>query len=236
MVGILVELIISWLLLWLFDKTNLFSLGIRPTKGRIYNFLLGFFVASFFCIFYYFTTASLADNNFTLNKEFTVKQFFKSSSWTLNSVLFEELIFRGAILYIAIKKFGIRRACIISAIAFGVYHWFSFEAFGNPIQMIVVFIMTGIWGLMFAFAFAKTESLYLPIGIHFGWNLINNVIFSKGPLGHQLLLSSNENKIEGILSLLFFLMQIMALPILTYLFLKPKIKSNKHSVQHTTNR
>jgi len=231
MIGILVELILSWLLLWLFDKSNLLSLGIRPTKERIYNFLLGFFVASFFCIFYYFTTASLADNNYTLNKEFTVTQFFKSSSWTLNSVLFEELIFRGAMLYIAIKKLGIRRACIISAIAFGIYHWFSYGAFGNPIQMLLVFIMTGIWGLMFAFAFAKTKSLYLPIGIHFGWNLINIVIFSNGPLGHQLLFSSNENKLEGLLSLLFFIMQIIALPILTYLFLKTKIKSNIKSVQ-----
>ncbi len=231
MIGILVELILSWLLLWLFDKSNLLSLGIRPTKERIYNFLLGFFVASFFCIFYYFTTASLADNNYTLNKEFTVTQFFKSSSWTLNSVLFEELIFRGAMLYIAIKKLGIRRACIISAIAFGIYHWFSYGAFGNPIQMLLVFIMTGIWGLMFAFAFAKTKSLYLPIGIHFGWNLINIVIFSNGPLGHQLLFSSNENKLEGLLSLLFFIMQIIALPILTYLFLKTKLKSNIKSVQ-----
>jgi len=199
MIGILVELILSWLLLWLFDKSNLLSLGIRPTKEKIYNFLLGFFVASFFCIFYYFTTASLADNNYTLNKEFTVTQFFKSSSWTLNSVLFEELIFRGAMLYIAIKKLGIRRACIISAIAFGIYHWFSYGAFGNPIQMLLVFIMTGIWGLMFAFAFAKTKSLYLPIGIHFGWNLINIVIFSNGPLGHRLLFSSTENKLGGLL-------------------------------------
>jgi membrane protease YdiL (CAAX protease family) len=235
MIGILVELIISWLLLWLFDKTNLLSLGIRPTKVRIYNFLLGFFVASFFCIIYYFVTASLADNNFILNKEFTVKQFFKSSSWTLNSVLFEELIFRGALLYIAIKKLGIRTACIISAIAFGIYHWFSFGAFGNPIQMIIIFFMTGIWGLMFAFAFAKTKSLYLPIGLHFGWNLIKIVFFSEGPLGRQLLFSSNENKLEGLLSLFFFILQIILLPILTYLFLKSK-KSNIESVQETTNR
>ena len=43
MVGILVELTISWILLWHYDKTNLLSLGILPTKERIYKFLLGFF-------------------------------------------------------------------------------------------------------------------------------------------------------------------------------------------------
>jgi hypothetical protein len=35
---------------------------------------------------------------------------------------------------------------------------------GNPLQMTIVFIMTGIWGAMFAMAFARTKSLFLPMG------------------------------------------------------------------------
>jgi uncharacterized protein len=235
MIGLLIEIIISWLLLWIFDNSNLLVLGISPTRNRMSNLLFGFFIASIFCILYYFATISLAGNSFTINKEFTIKQFIESSGWTLKSVLFEELIFRGALLYIAIKRFGIKTACIISAIAFGIYHWFSFGAFGNPIQMIVVFIMTGIWGLMFAFAYAKTKSLYLPIGLHFGWNLIKDIIFSKGPLGHQLLFISNEKKIEGILSLFFFIIQIILLPLLTYLILRSKMNNKIKSIQETPN-
>ena len=224
MIGIFVELIISWLLLWLFDKTSLLSLGIRPTPVRIYHFLLGFFAAALFCLGYFFITAGLAGNNYKLNQAFTVKEFFAGALWTLNSVLFEELIFRGALVYIAIKTLGIKWACILSAIAFGIYHWFSYGAFGNPVQMIIVFISTGVWGWMFAYAFAKTRSLYLPVGLHLGWNIIYNVVFSKGPLLHQLLVSSNENKLQGISSLLFFIAQIIVLPVLTYLFLKTKDK------------
>ena len=76
---------------------------------------------------------------------------------------------------------------IISAIAFGIYHWFSFEVFGNPIQMIFVFLTTGIMGLLYAFGYARSFSLYIPIAIHLGWNLTRSVIFSETVIGDQLL-------------------------------------------------
>ncbi|NNK76373.1 MAG: CPBP family intramembrane metalloprotease, partial [Maribacter sp.] len=79
--------------------------------------------------------------------------------------MFEELIFRGAILYILIKKIGVNWACIISAIAFGIYHWFSYQMFGRGmIPMIYVFLLTGAAGWMFAYAFARTRSIYAPLG------------------------------------------------------------------------
>ncbi|WP_189603592.1 hypothetical protein [Salinimicrobium marinum] len=40
-------------------------------------------------------------------------------------------------------------------------------------------------------------SLYLPIGLHFGWNLVTITIFSQGPSGDQLLISSTENTLGG---------------------------------------
>ena len=93
-------------------------------------------------------------------------------------------------------------------------------AFGNPVQMIFIFCMTGIWGFMFAMAFAKTKSLYLPIGLHLGWNLISTVIFSQGPLGNQLLISNCGQKLGGILSLVVFLFQVFAVPLIIYWYLK----------------
>ncbi|WP_029272988.1 CPBP family intramembrane glutamic endopeptidase [Flavobacterium sp. KJJ] len=229
MIGILVELIFSWLLLYWFDTSNFSVLGFKLTKSRTFNFLFGFFTASLFCLFYYFSTSSLADTHYSINQNFTTLDFLKSSWWVLSSVLFEELIFRGALLYISIKKFGVKRACIFSAIAFGIYHWFTFGAFGNPIQMAIVFAMTAIWGLMFAFAYAKTKALYLPIGLHLGWNLINTVIFSKGPLGHQYLIIDSDQKLDGLISLFFFVLQIIGLPILTYSYLKKSNNRNRIS-------
>jgi membrane protease YdiL (CAAX protease family) len=85
---------------------------------------------------------------------------------------------------------GALKAIILSAIAFGVYHWFSFEVIGNPIQMLITFIITGTMGLVLAYGYSKTFSLYLPIGIHLGWNLTQIFIFSEGPIGNGLLISS----------------------------------------------
>jgi uncharacterized protein len=143
MTGLIVELILSWILLWLFSKSNLLVLGISPTKPRIYNLLAVFLIASVCCFVYYLSITGLSGSRLALNGDFGAGKFYKSTWWVLNAVLFEELIFRGALLYIAIQKLGTRNACILSAVSFGIYHWFSYGAFGNIRQMLIIFIMTG---------------------------------------------------------------------------------------------
>jgi len=220
MLGLIVELIISWLLLWIFFKEGLLVLGIAPTQSRLSNLGYGFLIAAVCCTVYYISFTVLTTNNWTLNKEFTGQKLLASSWWTLKSVLYEELIFRGALLYLLIKKLGVKTACIISAVCFGVYHWFTTGAIGNPVQMTFVFVMTAIWGWMFAIAFARTKSMYLPIGLHFGWNVVSTVIFSEGPLGNQVLTMSGGEKLGAALSVAVFLFQLFAVPVITYYYLK----------------
>lgn len=162
MLGIIVELAISWLLLWLIEKQNLSALGFAPAAVRLQDLIFGFLISGAVGCIYHLSTTFFVANSWTTNNQFTAGEFWGSVWWILRSVLYEELIFRGALLYIAIKKIGANKACILSAVCFGVYHWFSFGALGDIVQMILVLVMTGIAGLMFAFAFAKTKSLYLP--------------------------------------------------------------------------
>lgn len=223
MIGLFIQLAISWLLLWFFDKSNLSALGFNPTKERLLHFIFGFLIAALCFTIYCLTTTYLTNSHWALNGEYTAWDFMASLWWTINSVLFEELIFRGALLYILIKKIGIKKACLISSMAFGIYHWFSFGVLGNPIQMIYVFFSTGLWGFMYAFSFTKTKSLYLPIGLHLGWNLFNIVIFSQGPLGKQLLIhDANGHLLNGLPSIALTLFQLIALPVLVYMYLKRK--------------
>lgn len=234
MLGLIVELIISWLLLWIFLKKGLLALGIVPTQSRLLNLFFGILIAAVCSTIYHSSFTFFTANKWTLNHEFTGQKLATSSWWILNSVLYEELIFRGALLYILIQKLGVRTACISSAICFGVYHWFTFGALGNPLQMTIIFIMTGIWGAMFAMAFARTQSLYLPMGLHFGWNFISTVIFSQGPLGNQFLILSGVQNMGEVLSIVVLIFQISAVPLITCWYLNLLSKKEKTSIEKGT--
>ncbi|HTH56825.1 MAG TPA: type II CAAX endopeptidase family protein [Cyclobacteriaceae bacterium] len=192
MIGLLVELAASWLLLWFVEKKRLSVLGFAPTAPRLLHLFGGLVGAAIFCVTYTLTMSSLTNNTWSSNPDFTLGQWASSSWWTLKSVLFEELIFRGAIFYILIQKTNAKVASGISAVAFGLYHWFSFGVIGNPVMMVYVFVSTGLWGLMYAWSCAKTNSLYLPVGLHPAWNLFNIVVFSNGPLGKRFLINSSN--------------------------------------------
>jgi membrane protease YdiL (CAAX protease family) len=219
MAGIIVELIISWLLLWFFCRKHLSVLGLKPTKSRVTGLGIGLVTAASCCTLHQIMTTEFVNNSWTLNK---------LATWdALVSVLYEELIFRGALLYIAMKKLGVLKACTLSAISFGIYHWFTFNVFGNPFMMVITFLMTAIVGFSWAFAFAKTRSIYLPIGLHFGWNMFYTIAFSNGNLGQAIFVRTNENQLQGILSWLIFLFQVFALPAVTFWYLNWLSKKRK---------
>ncbi|MCS4225456.1 CPBP family intramembrane glutamic endopeptidase [Sphingobacterium sp. BIGb0165] len=220
MVGLIIILIISWLLLWILERKNLSVLGLAPTKNRLGNLCVGFFMAGLLCAVYHYIKVAAVHNFWMLNPKLSGANLINSTWWIIKSVLFEELLFRGALLYIMIKKLGSRWGCLLSAGAFGVYHWFSYGVFGNPIQMLMILLMTGLFGWVLAKAYDVTKSLYLPIAFHLGWNVVNILVFSNGPLGAQLLVTANDNQAQGLVSLLIFLFQMLALPIFGYLYIR----------------
>lgn len=118
---------------------------------------------------------TLANEAWQVNPRLNIGLVGTGAWWNIKSVLFEELIFREVILYI-----------LISAAAFGIYHWFSFGILGNPVQMIVVFFITATAGLLYAYGYAKTFSLSAPAAIHFGWNFTRNFVFSDGLIGNGI--------------------------------------------------
>jgi len=163
--------------------------------------------------------------NWQLNTDYSLYNALESLRWNINSVLFEEFIFRGYLLYKAIQLLGERWGCFLSAIAFGVYHWFSYGVIGSIVPMVYVFLLTGTFGLMLAYAFAKTGSIILPIALHLGWNLVTIQVFSNGPIGDQLLIKSTENVdlIEGYRSLIVSVLIPFSYPLLMlWLLIKNK--------------
>jgi len=224
--GIIIQLTISWLLLWVIKRENLSVLGLLPSVQRFKHFSLGFLIAAAICAFNYFLQTIFSGSNWSIHKDFTIRDFIYSTWWNLRSVLYEEFMFRGALLYLAIDYLGIKRGCILSAVCFGVYHWFSMNAFGNWLFMAYLFLGTGIMGYIFALSYAKTRSLYLPIGLHFGWNFLNNVIFSQGPLGNQFLILKAGERFSVIENIIVFGVSTFLLPVCAFIFIK-QLKGEK---------
>ena len=76
--------------------------------------------------------------------------------------VFEELLFRGVIFTSFNKKYGAYVAIIISALLFGIYHM-------NWVQGIYAFV----FGLTLAYIYFKSNSLFVPIILHFMNNLMS---------------------------------------------------------------
>jgi membrane protease YdiL (CAAX protease family) len=134
--------------------------------------------------------------------------------WNIKSVLFEELTFRGVLFYI-----------LISSIAFGIYQWVSQEAFGNVSQMLLIFILTGIMGLIYAYGYVKTGSLFVPCAIHLGWNITQGFIFSQGSTGNGILVLVKDQPEVSVSYLIYFtilLTPILSAWVLNFLILKKR--------------
>ena len=223
MLGVLVVFALSWLLLWLFRREHITVLGIIPNGRLLREFSLGLILMALCCTINLLGQSYFKEFSYVRNPDYGFWESLEGVWWTFKAALFEELIFRGAILYLLIKKIGINWACIISAIAFGIYHWFSYQMFGRGIiPMIYVFLLTGAAGWMFAYAFARTRSIYAPLGLHFGWIVISIVVFSEGPLGNSLFVIEGEaTELGGWEQLLFFLWQTVIIPAsITWYFVK----------------
>lgn len=223
MIGILVQLLLSALLLWWIEKQSLSVLGWQPSIKRILQLSIGFLLAIMLAATYHLINGILTGTSWQRNPSFRLSELFNGLGWMLRSVLYEELIFRGALFYIALKRLGTTKALWLSVIAFGIYHWFSFGAFGQPFQMIFIFLITAAAGWMYSYAFIKTGSLYATIGLHFGWNCTGSLLFSQSSIGKYILIPVKDPTFQqnDLLSFLFmFLYQFFIPALITWLWLR----------------
>lgn len=218
MLGIFVILLLSGALLYWLEKDPIKALGFKPVLKRIGQFSagLGFFLLLHLMMIGLDTISQSID--WSSNPNFSYQLAVTTVWYHFKSVLTEELIFRGALLYILIKKLGLQAGLIISAIAFGVYHWFSYGVWGALVPMIYVFITTAAMGYIWAWAFARTRSIMLGLGMHLGWNVMG-AFFSTGPSGDLLFIEQSRVGFSDLNNLWYLLGKGLAVPILTILLL-----------------
>lgn len=188
MVGLLIQLLLSYILIYWAEKGNLSVLGLKPNQARIADLFLYTCIAGSCSSITFLLRMLFANESWILNPSLDWQLFINGAWYNFKSVLYEELIFRGVIFYILIKKLGGKKAILISAAAFGIYHWFTYKVFNDPVKMIWIFLITFSAGLIYALGYYITKSLYAPIGMHFGWNFVQSFIFSSGNTGQGMLI------------------------------------------------
>jgi membrane protease YdiL (CAAX protease family) len=106
-----------------------------------------------------------------------VRWFFAALILSALVALFEETLFRGYALQIASRAFGGTSAIIGTGVLFGALHLL------NPTPELPTWLKlvgcgcVAFYGMLAAIARLATNGLWLPVGIHFAWNLLEDFVF-----------------------------------------------------------
>jgi len=101
-------------------------------------------------------------------------------------VMGEELLFRGYAFQLLIRAAGPFATILPTSVIFGVMHS------GNNDANALGIINTVAWGILLGYAVWRTGALWLPIGLHFGWNVTLPLLgsnlsgFTMGVTGYTL--------------------------------------------------
>ncbi|MGH8140544.1 MAG: lysostaphin resistance A-like protein [Steroidobacteraceae bacterium] len=91
----------------------------------------------------------------------------------------EELLIRGAVFRILEESFGTSVALVTSALIFGGLHG------ANPGATLLSSCAIALEaGLLLGVAYVATRALWLPIGLHFGWDVCESAIFGSTESGY----------------------------------------------------
>lgn len=225
MLGLLVIIVISWGLLYLFEKKNIDVLGVIPNKKRSIQFFIGFMVITIICLTTICIKTLIFKVDWRLNNNINYSVIFNSFVYHIKSALTEDLVFRGAILYILIQRIGVKKALVISAFLFGVYHIFSYGLIGgNIIQMVYITLTTGLIGYVWAYTFYKTKSIMMGLGFHLGFNFLMSLFYKNNPYGNLVFQEISKINLVDWNWLFYNIAKDLFTVILTFIFVNYYLK------------
>lgn len=174
------------------DKENFISLGLKPDKSAVLDLISGFINSGIVmgCIFFTMLFTGLIEfKGFSWWTENTGPDvhFTTAALPVILTVLFklmivawwEELAWRGMILQNSIKGVGVMWAVIINSVLFGLVHAANPDA--TVLSTLLIILITP----QLIYAYFKSGNLWLPMGIHLGWNFFQSSIFGFAASGQN---------------------------------------------------
>ena len=149
------------------------GLSLHPAMPREFAMgcLLGFLmIAGIFVVEYALGYVRLSGKMLSLRESSLLAG--KAAATFVVAALIEELLFRGYLFQTLIQAITFLPALILTVLFFAVSHA------GNPGATIFPLVNVALAGAWLSFAYMKTRSLWLPIGLHLSWNFAQTTLFS----------------------------------------------------------
>ncbi|MGD2152956.1 MAG: CPBP family intramembrane metalloprotease, partial [Gemmatimonadales bacterium] len=103
----------------------------------------------------------------------------------------EELLLRGYAFQALVEGAGVIVAVILTSGLFALIH------LNNPEVGWVALLNIGLAGVLFAAAYLRTRSLWVPIGMHWGWNFVMVAFFDLPVSGIVLDMPGYDTVVRG---------------------------------------
>jgi hypothetical protein len=91
--------------------------------------------------------------------------------------------------------------------------------------MIFTFFVTGVMGMVYAYGYPKTYSLFIPCAMHPDWNATRSVVFSDSAIRKQLLVpvtTVQPVQVSYFTFYFFLLFPLLSAMLINFLLLKNK--------------
>jgi hypothetical protein len=156
------------LTLAIFDRRPLVDIGLRLARASANHFLFGISLGGGAAALLLLAPLLVGEGHMMLrpHSEFT----WPSLIFYLITIFFaaagEEMIFRGYAFQCLVEKIGPFAAVVPVGVLFGLVHT------SNPNANALGILNTILWGVLLGCAFLRSRDLWLPIGMHFGWNAV----------------------------------------------------------------
>jgi membrane protease YdiL (CAAX protease family) len=159
------------------DRRSFSSLGFKINRQTLVDLFVGFIISSLMMGFIYWAMITLNWTTFTGYIWQTQNGYMVMLNILQMLLVFilvgwnEELLSRGYHLQNLSEGINMTWAVFLSSAVFGGLHWSNPNATWNSVVGI------SLAGIFLAFAYTRTRMLWLPIGLHIGWNFFEGVVF-----------------------------------------------------------
>lgn len=151
----------------IYERGRLADLGLQWTAGSLREFLLGGALAAGAAVVILalpvlggiamFESAPAVEHRWASIFFITIVLLFGAAG--------EEMLFHGYAFQLLIRSIGAFATILPAAVLFGLAH------LGNENASLLGVLNTMLWGVLLGYAYLRTGALWLPIGLHYGWNL-----------------------------------------------------------------